>query len=246
MRLYKKHVAKGVTDGMKMRLIKQQLRLEVHNLNTGTSSRKVRHSALLPSSIRCIICGPSNCGKTNVILTLLLHENGLKFKNVYLYSKTTFQPKYKFLMKVLSRVPDITFHVFNNNEDVISPDDALPNSIIIFDDVACQSQIHIRNYFSMGRHKLIDCFYLTQTYSKVPKQLIRDNANLLIVFKQDDINLRHIYDEHVNTDVTWNQFKQLCSKVWEKEYNFLVINKDCSIKNGRYRQSFDTFVQFDN
>lgn len=227
-----------------MRLIKQPLSLEVSNLDFETNSVIIKHSPLLPNTIRCIICGPSNCGKTNVMVTLLLHENGLKFRNIYLYSKTTFQPKYKFLKEVLSRFPEITFCEFNNNEDVISPNDALPNSIIIFDDVACENQKQIRNYFSMGRHKQIDCFYLTQTYSKVPKQLLRDNANLLIVFKQDDINLKHIYDEHVNADVTWNQFKELCSKVWRKENSFLIINKDCPLTNGRYRQSFDTFVQF--
>jgi len=42
----------------------------------------------------------------------------------------------------------------------------------------------------MGRHKNIDSFYLCQTYS--PKHLIRDNANFIIMFKQDDLNMRHI------------------------------------------------------
>ena len=227
-----------------MNFVKQPLSLEVNNLELDARPKKPRHSALLPNTIRCIICGPSNCGKTNVMINLILHKNGLKFRNIYLYSKTTFQPKYRFLKEVLSRLPEITFCDYHNNEDVVSTEDASRNTIIIFDDVVCENQKNIRNYFSMGRHKQIDCFYLTQTYSKVPKQLIRDNANLFIIFKQDDINLRHIYDEHVNTDVTWSRFKELCSKVWDKQHDFLIINKDCSLRDGRYRQSFDTFVQF--
>ncbi|KYQ48820.1 hypothetical protein ALC60_12125 [Trachymyrmex zeteki] len=42
----------------------------------------------------------------------------------------------------------------------------------------------------MGRHAHVDCFYLCQTYAKISKHLIRDNANLLILFKQDKKLLR--------------------------------------------------------
>lgn len=229
-----------------MKLTKHPLTLEVKDIVPNYhGSGYIRHSALLPNTIRCIVCGPSNCGKTNVIISLLLHDNGLKFNNIYLYSKTTFQAKYQFLCEVLSQIPEVSLFIFNKNEDVIHPNDASSNSVIIFDDVACENQFNIRNYFSMGRHKLIDCFYLTQTYSKIPKQLIRDNANFLIIFKQDDTNLKHIYNEHVNSDMSWNQFKGMCGEIWREPYSFLIINKDCGLNNGRYRQSFDTFISFD-
>lgn len=227
-----------------MKFVKQTHTLEVNNINLEDDTRKIKHSILLPNTIRCIICGPSNCGKTNVMLTLLVHENGLKFQHIYLYSKTTFQPKYRFLFQVMKRIPEAKYYVYNDNSEVLSPNDALTKSVIIFDDVACENQTNIRKYFAMGRHRQIDCFYLTQTYSKIPKQLIRDNANLLIIFKQDDTNLKHVYNEHVNTDIEWNTFKQLCSTIWQNSFNFLLINKDCTINNGRYRQGFDTFIHF--
>ncbi|KAF0748530.1 tigger transposable element-derived protein 4-like [Aphis craccivora] len=31
-------------------------------------------------------------------------------------------------------------------------------------------------------------FYLAQTYSKIPKQLVKDNSSFLIILKQDDTN----------------------------------------------------------
>lgn len=229
-----------------MKLIKQPVYLKVQNLDVEKPRiSNIKHSSLLPNSIRSIICGPSNCGKTNVMVSLLLDRNGLKFRNVYLYSKTAFQPKYMFLKEVFLRVPSIKFLIYNSNEDVLHPNEAMRNSIIIFDDVSCENQTNIRNYFAMGRHRLIDCFYLSQTYSKIPKQLIRDNANLLIIFKQDDINLKHLYDEHVNTDIEWPNFKNICSLVWNEPHNFLLINKDCSINEGRYRKGFDIFIDFD-
>lgn len=43
----------------------------------------------------------------------------------------------------------------------------------------------------MGRHKYIDTFYLYQTYSYIPKQLIRENTNINVLFKQDVRNLRY-------------------------------------------------------
>jgi hypothetical protein len=57
----------------------------------------------------------------------------------------------------------------------------------------CDKQDNMRQYFSMGRHRGIDCFYLCQTYTKVPKHLIRDNANMIILFKQDELNLICLY-----------------------------------------------------
>lgn len=228
-----------------MKLIKQPVSLKICKINPEPHQTTSRHSILLPNSIRCVICGPSNCGKTNTMLSLLLNENGLKFRNVYLYSKTIFQPKYCFLEEVLKRIPEINLFMFQDERDVIPPEKAFEKSIFIFDDVTCENQTNIRNYFSMGRHKNIDCFYLSQTYSKIPKQLIRDNVNFLIVFKQDDVNLRHIYDEHVSSDITWNNFKTLAYDIWKDPYSCLIINKDCELNNGRYRKMFDMFVIFE-
>ena len=61
----------------------------------------------------------------------------------------------------------------------------------------------------MGLHKLIDCFYLCQKYSRIPKNLISDNVNLLLLFRQDEMNLKYIYDDHVN--MPYSKFKELCS-----------------------------------
>jgi len=90
----------------------------------------------------------------------------------------------------------------------------IPNSIFIFDDVvACNKKDAIRKYFAMGRyvHADVDCFYLCQTYAKIPKYLILDNAILLILFKQDGTNLKRVYN-HMNTDMSYEDFCDLCRK----------------------------------
>ena len=68
--------------------------------------------------------------------------------------------------------------------------------------MACDKQDVIREYFAMGQHEdIYFSFYLCQTYAKISKHLICDNANLLILFKQDIINLKHVYNGHINTDM---------------------------------------------
>jgi len=82
-------------------------------------------------------------------------------------------------------------------------------------------------------------FLFLSDICKILKHLIRDNANLLILFKQDDINLKHVYNDHVNTDMFYEDFCKLCRNCWTQKYGFLVINKDSALSNGRYRKFND-------
>jgi len=228
-----------------MNFTQSTLKLPVSNFDGLVEQEKneKRHGDLLPSSIRAVISGPSGYGKTNSMLTLLTHPNGLRYENVYVYSKSLNQPKYQFLKQLLDPIEGMQYLPFNDHEEVISPKDALPNSIKIFDDIACEKQDNVRAFFRMGRHKDVDCFYLCQSYAAVPKHLVRDNVNLLILFRQDEVNLKHIYDDHINTDMKYENFKKLCSKCWEEgKHSFIVIDKERDINNGRYRKGFDCFA----
>jgi len=228
-----------------MKTIKQTISLPIDEIKCESDDlrKDQRHGILLPNSIRAIICGPSNCGKTNLLLNLLYNPNGLSFQNIYLYSKSRYQAKYQELESVLSLIPEIGYFPFDDNESVIPPNDAKENSIFIFDDVACEKQQHIRAYFCMGRHKNVDSFYLAQTYTRIPKHLVRDNANLLVLFRQDFTNLKHIYYDHVNTDMSFNKFCEMCQHCWNlSNYNCIVIDKTRDLNDGRYRIGFDEYI----
>jgi len=184
--------------------------------------KKRKHGAMLPSTINAIICGLSNCGKTNVLISLLESLHGVRFENVYVYSKSLQQPKYQYLENLLSSISKIGYFTFSKNSDVVPSSEAHPNSIFVFDDVACDKQDTVREYLSMGRHSHVNCFYLCQ-YARIPKHLVRDNVNLLILFKQDGTNLMHVYNDHVNTDMSYKDFRELCRNCWQQKYEFLVI-----------------------
>lgn len=236
-----------------IKITKHRVTLPINNVETRVEGERegnnkktyYKHSALLPNSIRCIICGPSNCGKTNVMINLLESSNGLRFANVYVYAKSLFQPKYVHLKEMLTSIKNIGFFMFSSNDQVIPLKDVRPNSVFIFDDVVFDKQNNIREYFCMSRHKNVDCFYLSQSYTHIPKHLIRENANLIILFKQDNMNLKHIFNDFgISVDMTFQTFQYICQKAWNERYGFLVIDTERSLNDGKYRIQFDKFISF--
>lgn len=230
-----------------MRLIEQQEKIDIDNVDSQIKKQPSRHGPLLPDSIRAIFVGPSGCGKTNVMFNLLTNRNGVKFENIYLYSKTPNQEKYLLLKNIISGIKDVNLFTFTSPQQVIKPNLTKPNSIFIFDDVICDNQTPMRDFFSMGRHSgASSIFYLAQTYSKIPKQLVRDNTNFLVLFKQDDKNLRHIFEDHCSTDMDFFKFRYICHLCWNREdYGFIVIDKTREIKHGRYRFGFHMFIDLE-
>lgn len=233
-----------------MQFVKQRVHLPITNvagdglMSKEKNQRNHKHSVLFNDSLRLIACGRSGCGKTFAVLSLLYHPNGLKFENVYVYCKSLFQPKYVYLKKILDSIKGINCYLFSNNDDVVSPDNVRPNSVFIFDDVICDKQNNIKLYFSMGRHRNVDVIYISQSYAAIPKHLIRENANFIILFKQDDMNLKHVYDDFcVSADMSFDRFKEICKKCWNEKYSFFSIDLERSKNEGKYRKNFDIFIK---
>lgn len=229
----------------KVQVKEQNIKLPINNIEIKNETKDTchKHSTLLPNSIRSIICGLSNCGKTNVIISLLGNQNGLHFENVYVYAKSLYQPTYVHLKRMLSGIKGVGIYMFSSNDSVIPLEEAKPNSIFIFDDVICDKQDNIRSHFCMERYKGVDCFYLTQSYAHIPKHLIRENANLLALFKQDVMRLKHTFNDYgVSIYMPFDAFKALYVECWREKYGFLVLDTERAINNGKYRIKFDKFI----
>jgi hypothetical protein len=182
------------------------------------------------------------------LLNFLCNEGWLAYDKLYVYSNTLCQPKYEALRAIFSEIEADTgrnIAVFSSSrDDTILPDD-LDSSFktaIVFDDVLLDGQHNIERYFAQGRHSNADVFYCSQSYTRIPKQVVRDNANLLLIFPQDSLNTKHLYENHVGGDMTLEEFKNVCRSCWQKPFSFLTIDKTRPLTCGRYKRMFSTSV----
>lgn len=225
-----------------MKLEKQSVKLNINVPKCESIiGKNKKHGILFPNNIRCVISGPSGSGKTCIMMGLLENKNGLRFKNVYVYSKSLFQEKYQRLQRIISGIKGMNFYGFQNG--IVPLEKIAPFSVIIFDDVACESQREIQKFYCMARHKNTDCFYLSQSFAQIPKHLLRDNLNMIVLLRQDSLNLKHVYDNHVAGDMSFGTFQKMCSICWEEPHGFLSIITDYELNKGRYRKGFDAFFK---
>lgn len=203
----------------------------------------------LPSSIRCLIVGPANCGKTNLLLNFLCNEGWVQYDKLYVYSNTLCQPKYRTLRAVFADLEGelgkeiAVFH--SSQADLTLPENLDPTvrNALVFDDVLLDKQNIIERYFAQGRHSNAHVFYCSQSYTRIPKQVVRDNANLLVLFPQDELNMKHIYENHVGGDMDFAEFKATCRSCWERPFGFLTIDKTRALTQGRYKRMFNLDVK---
>ena len=147
------------------------------------------------------------------------------------------------LSKCIVEKSDIQCKFYETSEDVPDPRDVDKSmkNLMIFDDLQLEKQNKCESYYVRGRHSNVDCFYLAQNYFKLPRQTIRENANFICLFPQDLKNINHIYNDHVSSDLTKNEFMSLCKTAWQIPHGFVVIDLSSTKYNGKYRSALDTF-----
>ena len=115
-------------------------------------------------------------------------------------------------------------------------------NLLIVDDVMIGPQNNIENYWCRGRHNCVDCFYISQSYFRLPRQTIRENSNIFFIFPQDSKNLIHIYRDLAAIDgIAYSTFQTFCADVWREKYNFVTIDltKPCDL--GKYRKNLNEY-----
>ena len=61
------------------------------------------------------------------------------------------------------------------------------------------------------------------------------------MFPQALKNLNHIFDDHVRSDMTKEEFRQLCKTAWEKQHGFVTIDLSSKKHDSKYRSGLDEF-----
>ena len=61
------------------------------------------------------------------------------------------------------------------------------------------------------------------------------------MFPQDLKNLNHIFEDHVGSNMTREEFRHLCKVSWKKQHGFVIIDRNSKKHNGKYRGGLDEF-----
>ena len=137
------------------------------------SAYKQGHPCLPDDFFRMLICGPSNSGKTNLLLNMIYKL--LVFDKIYLFSKNLHQYQYQgFLQDLAENInPQVGYEVIEAYDDEIIPLEELPvdnQKIVVFDDLLCEkNQNSIINYFINGRTKTAALFTSLKLFTRCQK-----------------------------------------------------------------------------
>ena len=106
--------------------------------------------------------------------------------------------------------------------------DKLPKDkkkLVIFDYVIAKETI-INEYVCRARHEDCDMIYLKQNIFSADRQNVRENCNLFIFFEQTGKAVTAIYYDHfTGSQLSYNDFSDICENVWSGPYNYIIIDK---------------------
>ena len=94
--------------------------MEVKNLAWNENLRKRCNHPLLPRDIRGLIIGKSGCGKTTLLINILLRPGWLVYNNINIFGKSLFQPEYNILKKAFEKkLPkEVIIRLFENKNEI--------------------------------------------------------------------------------------------------------------------------------
>ena len=114
---------------------------------------------------------------------------------------------------------------------------------MIFDDVRAKEPV-INEYFCRRRRNNGNMISRNQNLFTIDRQSVRENCNLFNLFEQRGKVLISIYQDFFNNfELSYNDFANICNKVWKEPYNYIVIDtpKNKNI-NGKLRNNWDRMV----
>ena len=172
----------------------------MNNTNINIKKREVVDS-VKNNNNRTLIIGFSNCGKTYLMNHILFQKQ----EPIFIITKS------------FNRYPKIKAQT----SDEIQPLDHYENSTVVFDDMLLSKQeSNIDLFFTRGRHNNIDIFYISQSYFHLPKNTIRNNSNIIVLFKQTLRDIILLFHDIAGLDMNSEEWKQLCRKAWENDWLF--------------------------
>ena len=216
---------------------------KVINLDNYTNENRTKHNKNWPyipdHPYRILIIGGSGSGKTNLLLNLI--ENQPDINKIYLYVKDPYESKYQYLINKRESVginhfndPKAFIDYSNDTHDVYEDiDDYNPDKekkmLIVFDDMIADMINNkklnsiVTELFITGRNLNISLVFITQSYFKVPKDVMLNTAHFFIAKIPNKRGLQQIAINHLS-DINTKDFPKIYRKYTaEPYYNNQII-----------------------
>ena len=96
--------------------------MALSDLSWNENVRNRFNSPLLPESIRGLIVGKSGCGKTCLLLNLLLQPGMLDYNSLKIYGRSLFQNEYKIIKEAfMNNIPkECILKLFSMREEILA------------------------------------------------------------------------------------------------------------------------------
>ncbi len=201
------------------------------------------YDPILPQHpFRMSIVGPSNSGKTNILIHII--RTCKNFDKIYLYAKKLDEPLYKSLIDLWERASakfniDLIEHS-NDISDIIQVDGINENkqNLIIFDDMVTEKNLkNVAELFIRGRKQNASIVFISQSYFSIPKN-IRINCDYFVITKTSHKkDLIEIAKDNT-TDITHEEFLKIYRDATREPYSVLVIDLKDQNPKMKYRKNF--------
>ena len=97
-----------------------------------------------------------------------------------------------------------------------------------------KQESNIDLFYTRGRHKNNDIYYICQSYFHLPKNTIRNNFNIIMLFKQALRDIILLFHDIAGLDMNLEEWKELRRKAGENDCEYLQIDRFNKIGQGRY------------
>ena len=126
------------------------------------------------------------------------------------------------ITKRLNHYPNIKAQI----SDKIQPLENYENSTVASDDkLLSKQESNIDLFFTRGRHSNNDIYYISQSYFHLPKNTIRNNSKINILFEKTLRDIILLFHERAGLDMVLQEWIFLCHKAWENDYDCLQMER---------------------
>ena len=192
---------------------------------------------------RMLIIGPSNSGKTNILLNLIKHSKN--YDKIYPFAKKLDEPLYQRLTNHFrhneSEDHERILEMSSSNISEVPPADDIDEmfqNLIIFDDMVTEKNLKgVTDLFIRGRKQNASIIFITQSYYSVPKD-IRLNCDYYLLTK---INSKREITE-IGKDIATDKFIEVYNRATMNPYSFLVIDRKTHNPKRTFRANFNDAI----